>query len=576
MSPTWKTVRVFISSTFRDMHAVRDHLVKVVFPALRERLHGHRVLLVDIDLRWGLTREQADNDRVLDLCLRQIEECRPFFLGLLGQRYGWVPARLPDEALSRYGWVRGQAGKSVTELEILHGVLGNPRMEGSAFFYFRDPAYLADVPDSVRSAVYLEGEAEPAARLEDLKGRIRSSGLPVFDGYPARWDATAFDRPSGTSGRLAGLEAFGERVREQLWDAIRAHLALPESSEPDGEADPLAEEADHHERFMESRLRVYVPREALREAITAFADGDARVPCLLAGPSGSGKSAALARFVTSYRQARPDALVIPHFVGASPASTGLRETLGRLCKILQQRFGFPGELPDDAHELATTFRGYVARVPPSVRVVLAIDALNQFDGADQPHELYWLPWQPPPHVKVVLSCVARPGEEEAARVLRAFGENPHHACATDPLRADERQEIVRQVPSLSAKTLDESQVALLLSNPATASPLFLLVALEELRGFGSFEQLSQRIAELPKGGDAVTALFEQVVDRLEEEFGGDLVRSVLTLLASARRGLSEAELAGLLERPGGDGTADGTTGGRSELFAVLRQVRPYL
>ena len=33
-----KVVRVFISSTFRDMQAERDHLIKVVFPALREEL----------------------------------------------------------------------------------------------------------------------------------------------------------------------------------------------------------------------------------------------------------------------------------------------------------------------------------------------------------------------------------------------------------------------------------------------------------------------------------------------------------------------------------------------------------
>ena len=32
MPTTWKTIRVFISSTFRDMHAERDHLVRVVFP----------------------------------------------------------------------------------------------------------------------------------------------------------------------------------------------------------------------------------------------------------------------------------------------------------------------------------------------------------------------------------------------------------------------------------------------------------------------------------------------------------------------------------------------------------------
>jgi hypothetical protein len=42
MGAPWKTVRVFTSSTFRDMHAERDYLVKVVFPALRERLEQCR------------------------------------------------------------------------------------------------------------------------------------------------------------------------------------------------------------------------------------------------------------------------------------------------------------------------------------------------------------------------------------------------------------------------------------------------------------------------------------------------------------------------------------------------------
>jgi hypothetical protein len=108
MSVTWKTVRVFISSTFRDMHAERDWLVKRAFPLLRQRLEPQRIHLADIDLRWGITREQADNDQVLGLCLQQIDECRPFFLGLLGERYGWT---------------QFCTGKSLTELEILHGVL---------------------------------------------------------------------------------------------------------------------------------------------------------------------------------------------------------------------------------------------------------------------------------------------------------------------------------------------------------------------------------------------------------------------------------------------------------------------
>src|SRR5216117_405084 len=34
MSNSWKTFRVFISSTFQDMNAERDHLVKVVFQSV--------------------------------------------------------------------------------------------------------------------------------------------------------------------------------------------------------------------------------------------------------------------------------------------------------------------------------------------------------------------------------------------------------------------------------------------------------------------------------------------------------------------------------------------------------------
>ena len=90
MPAAWKTVRVFISSTFRDMHAERDHLVKVVFPALREKLEEHRIHLVDIDLRWGVTADQADNDQALDLCLQQIDECRPLFVSILGERIDFI------------------------------------------------------------------------------------------------------------------------------------------------------------------------------------------------------------------------------------------------------------------------------------------------------------------------------------------------------------------------------------------------------------------------------------------------------------------------------------------------------
>jgi hypothetical protein len=51
-------IRVFISSTFRDMHAEQDHLVRFVFPRLREEMLTRRIHLIDVDLRCGVTSDQ--------------------------------------------------------------------------------------------------------------------------------------------------------------------------------------------------------------------------------------------------------------------------------------------------------------------------------------------------------------------------------------------------------------------------------------------------------------------------------------------------------------------------------------
>jgi len=65
------TVRVFISSTFQDMHGERDSLTRSVFPALNNRAKPRRVRVVPIDLRWGLTAEDTSDSGLgaLEHCL---------------------------------------------------------------------------------------------------------------------------------------------------------------------------------------------------------------------------------------------------------------------------------------------------------------------------------------------------------------------------------------------------------------------------------------------------------------------------------------------------------------------------
>lgn len=618
MPANWQTVRIFISSTFRDMHSERDWLVKRVFPALRERLEAYRVHLIDIDLRWGVTEEQAESGGALDVCLEQIDECRPFFLGLLGERYGWVPEGIPERVTSKFGWIQHTTQKSITELEILHGVLREPEMHPFSFFCFRDPRFLASVPEPLRADLKAEDE-ESEHKLTTLKQTIKDAGLPVppLENYPCRYaglkinwrlarmdlneaDRQALEKVAGDgfvdpqeyesldeplraivhkygTVQLEGLETFGERVREWLWEAICDRLNLPDQPPTLtlAETDPLTEEQDYHERFMESRLRVYVGREELQQELVHFADGDDEVPCLVTGPSGSGKSAAMAKFATEYAEKHSDVLVIPHFIGASPASTNLRLMLRRFCQILKNECGFDEDVPQDVNELSTRFRDFVAKVPevgPPLggrRVVFVIDALNQLDESDNAQMLYWLPWQPPSNVKLIVSCIADPDREEPA--LKAFEARIHLPISVDPLTDAERRQIIRDVPSLSAKTLDDLQINLLLANPATTNPLFLLVALEELRGFGSYEHLNRRIEAFPREGDTITEIFTQVIERLEDEFDPTIARNVLTLLASARRGLSDRELLDVIE-----GTQLAVENSTTDLFPVLRQLRPYL
>lgn len=62
---TERVVRVFVSSTFRDMQEERGHLVKYVFPELLKRSRERAMEFVEVDLRWWVMEEQANRGEVL-------------------------------------------------------------------------------------------------------------------------------------------------------------------------------------------------------------------------------------------------------------------------------------------------------------------------------------------------------------------------------------------------------------------------------------------------------------------------------------------------------------------------------
>jgi len=81
------------------MQAERDELVKRIFPPLRKLCEERGVTWGEVDLRWGITDEQKAEGKVLQICLAEIEHCRPYFIGMLGERYGWVDDEISQAVL---------------------------------------------------------------------------------------------------------------------------------------------------------------------------------------------------------------------------------------------------------------------------------------------------------------------------------------------------------------------------------------------------------------------------------------------------------------------------------------------
>jgi hypothetical protein len=166
-------LRVFISSTFRDLQEEREYLVKKIFPEIRTICRERGITFTEVDLRWGLTEEQAILGNVIRICLEEVDKCRPYFIGIIGDRYGWVPEfhelLMDPDLLTKYPWIEEVAmqGASVTEMEFIHGVFNAQQVDGEyAFFYHR----ISSAP-----------EIDDPERLNALIEHARTTGHPFHD-----------------------------------------------------------------------------------------------------------------------------------------------------------------------------------------------------------------------------------------------------------------------------------------------------------------------------------------------------------------------------------------------------------
>ena len=512
-------IRVFLSSTFVDFQEERSLLVKQVFPSLRRRARSRGVEIVDVDLRWGVTADQTERGETLPLCLAEIDRCRPYFISLLGERYGWVPPADPTyykpALLERQPWLKERmGGASLTELEILHGVLRNPEMAGHAFFYLRDPAYAQAQPEPG----WVANNLQERQRLTALKEEVRRSGFPVCEG-------------------LATPQAIAERIEADLWAVIeREH---PEQ-EPQ---DPLQREEQRHSDYRRARTGLYLGGEtAIAELEGWIEAGEQRI--LITGESGAGKSALIANWLETHQRSHPQDLVYAHHLGCTNDASAIRPLLGRLIDtaslllLEEKQIAEPLKVPQDWLELvakaAETLRSLGRWCEQQGRRwIWVLDGLDRLDPDDQ-KALPWLPKQLPSGIVVMASSLACPARE-------ILDERGYIRLTIRPLEQIEQEKLIQRYLKRYNKALDGGLLQQILGHGLAGSPLFLKVLLEELRQCSQFDTLQRQLASYLTAA-TVADLYERLLERLENDGSGEAVRQVMTALWASRAGLTEPEL----------------------------------
>jgi len=116
-----------------------------------------------------------------------------------------------------------------------------------------------------------------------------------------------------------------------------------------------------------------------------------------------------------------------------------------------------------------------------------------------------------------------------------------------PLSQEQRTTVIDRYLSGYRKRLSDEQMGRIAGSSNTHNPLFLRTILEELRVFGIFEQLDERIDYFLQAAD-LDDLFHRVLERMEQDYDAEMVQQTMMYVWASRGGLPESELQDLITR----------------------------
>ncbi|XP_076601969.1 telomerase protein component 1 isoform X2 [Chaetodon auriga] len=537
-SPKWRGVRVFISSTFRDMHAERDILVQSVFPELRRRAASHCLYLQEVELRWGVTEEESG--RAAELCLSEV--CRSQMLvGILGERYGLVTPKpaLPD--LPQHSWLASApAGLSITELEIrqfqaLYPDTAHQRM----FCYFRDPNVIKSVPVSWKSHFAAESK-EAESKMASLKTMIRTSEVKVTENYPCTWGGVVDGKPY-----LKNLEDFGKAVLDDLWTALEKQFV-----EEDEEAEAVSNVTEQEVQQGALQRQFFGRAKVMAGAVAIVEQSQTKGGMMVVeGGPGEGKTVFMAAFTDALRtgvKSKTNLIcdVISYTTAASQSAHSVENLLRCLVQWLRKMKDTEEEspLPLSYKDLLLEFHSSLSDVKKKP-LVLLVDGVDLVRDSRGQLSCDWIPEQLPQGVCLVVSVTSK------AQLLQTLARKRSTVLfSLGQLTMQDRKEIVQKGLDEFGKKLSDSafnnQLQTLIMNKGAVSPLYLHLACEDLRNFATFDKLKESLQELPH---SLGQLVQYSLNKLCSQHRGMLgLRWALAALTVSTAGLRERDLYSVL------------------------------
>ena len=477
----YPAIRLFVSSAFLGMEEERRYFNDIITPKLRALCRDKGVSFFSVDLRWGITEEDIERDRLIPLCFGEIDECLPFFLGLIGNRYGSRISSFSGGLLARYPWLSEHVNASYTELEILYRFAQEDRRENTLFLF-------KECPSSTDST--------EAASIEALKNHISEEAPQSVTRYDslASLEETVLARFSAWLDDMFGREDV-HTARERLY----LHQI-----ECQTEYDPAQEKS----------IRACI--EMAQANVLVHAD----VPV--------GKTSLLNRVAAAY----PNSIVIncradeanaslPYVIGsicrrllaAEGVSIGNREKMNELLSLTEQkRLLRTGE----EEQLCKDFLAVLGGTRCAEPTLLVINDIEYVAG-DLTKYLQWLPSVSEGGLRIVCSTGDR-DIVESARVMN-WQLLPLH-----PMGEQTAESILREALGRLGK--NPADALPLLRSPLACCPGYLLSAIDYLNCFAAYDtvrSLSERLAQSDSFDAYYDTLFADIAERQGRDEREDLL-----------------------------------------------------